>query len=358
MRRALALAALLALLGCIKRPVEVEDSSPRLARGGKIPSAEPTPLAPSAAAPTAKKPGSNEEWGEAFFLKGDYRRAVAYLSEAVKKDQNSAKLWRNLGSAYALADDYDNAILCYERSLKRNPHDIKTIYNLSLIHNFKGTPEELKSAEAAAKDGLAQDPNHAPLHSSLGNIYADEGRDDSALKEYQRSIELNPKDPVTRFNKGALHFKRKEIKAAESEYRESLKLDPKDSEAAQNLAAIYIIQDRLDDAEKLNRWVVQEKPKDEDTLENAYFNLGIVYDRQNKLEQALNMYKLALQVAPWDAAAYVNTAVILERLNRKQEALTYWEKYQRLFPASRRAGEIGKRIEILKKMLRVDKEDK
>lgn len=69
------------------------------------------------------------------------------------------------------------------------------------------------------------------------------------------------------------------------------------------------------------------------------------------------MYKLALQVTPWDAAAYVNTAVILERLNRKQEALTYWEKYQRLFPASRRAGEIGKRIEILKKMVQLDKDN-
>jgi tetratricopeptide (TPR) repeat protein len=358
LRRLGALAAILLLAGCIKRPVDMEDSAPRLSQGDKAPIPEATPQPAVSPTPGAKRPATSEEWGEQFFEKGDYRRAVAYLSEAVKKDQGSAKLWRNLGSAYALADDYDNAILCYERALKRNPHDIKTIYNLSLIHNFKGTPEELKSAEAAAKSGLAEDPNHAPLHSSLGNIYADEGKDDSALKEYERSIQINPKDPVTRFNKGALHFKRKEIKAAEGEYRESLKLDPKDSEAAQNLAAIYILQDRLDDAERLNRWVVQEKPKDEDTLENAYFNLGIVYDRQNKLEQALNMYKLALQVAPWDAAAYVNTAVILERLNRKQEALTYWEKYQRLFPASRRAGEIAKRIEILKKMLRLEKEGK
>jgi tetratricopeptide (TPR) repeat protein len=353
MKRSLALLCLLLSAGCIKRPVEMEEASPRLAHGEQAPVAAP-PLAKTPL-PT-KKPANSEEWGEVFFKKGDYRRAVAYLIEAVKKDQSSAKLWRNLGSAYALADDYDNAILCYERALKRNPHDIKTHYNLSLIHNFKGSPQELKSAEIAAKNGLAEDPNHAPLHSSLGNIYADEGKDESALKEYQRSIDINPKDPVTRFNKGALHFKRKEIKAAESEYRESLKLDPKDSEAAQNLAAIYILQDRLDEAEKLNRWVVQEKPKDEDTLENAYFNLGIVYDRQNKLEQALNMYKLALQVAPWDAAAYVNTAVILERLNRKQEALAYWEKYQRLFPASRRAGEIAKRIEILKKMLKAEKE--
>jgi tetratricopeptide (TPR) repeat protein len=303
----------------------------------------------------ALQPGSAEAWGEEFFKKGDYRRAVAYLCEAVKKNPGSAKLWRNLGSAYALAEDYDNSVLCYERALKRNPNDLETYYNLSLVHNFKGSPDDLKQAEDAATHGLHLDPNQAPLHSSLGNIYADEGKDDSALKEYDRAIAINPKDPITRFNDGALHFKRKEIKAAETEYRETLKLDAKDTEAAQNLAAIYILQNRLDDAEKLNRWVIRERPQDEDTLENAYFNLGIIYDRQNKLEQALNMYKLALQVTPWDAAAYVNTAVILERLNRKQEALTYWEKYQRLFPASRRAGEIAKRIDILKQMVQLDK---
>lgn len=354
MRIVACLALLFLAAACVKRPHEMADSSPRMAHGDKAPAAEPTPEADDAKA--KKKPSSAEEWGEAFFKKGDYRRAVAYLSAAVKKNQKSAKLWRNLGSAYALADDYDNAILCYERALKRNPHDIKSHYNLSLVHNFKGSPEELKAAEKAAKKGLEEDENHAPLHSSLGNIYADLGKEESALKSYERAIEINPKDPVTRFNKGALHYKRKEIKAAEGEYRESLKLDPKDVEAAQNLAAIYIMQDRLEEAEKLNRWVIREKPKDEDTLENAYFNLGIIYDRQNKLAQALNMYKLALQVAPWDAAAYVNTAIILERLNRKQEALAYWEKYQRLFPASRRAAEISKRIEILKKMVKNEKE--
>jgi len=157
---------------------------------------------------------------------------------------------------------------------------------------------------------------------------------------------------------GGLYFKRKELKQAEKEFGTVLQLAPGDVQAAQNLAAVYILQKRLDEAEKLNKWVVRQRPKDEDTLENAYFNLGIIYDLQNKLEQALNLYKLALQVAPWDAAAYVNTAVILEKLKRKSEALAFWEKYQRLFPASRRADEIAKRIGILRKMVALEQRSK
>ena len=142
MKRSLAFLIALLLAGCIKRPTDMEDTRPRLSRPSSTVVAEAT----STPEPSSKKPASTEEWGEEFFKKGDYRRAVAYLSAALKKNPESANLWRNLGSAYALADDYDNAILCYERALKRNPHDIKTHYNLSLIHNFKGSPQELKAA--------------------------------------------------------------------------------------------------------------------------------------------------------------------------------------------------------------------
>lgn len=346
------LALALGACSALQRPKAVNEprtSGPRMGEAKFTPT--PTPSA-SKGTVNRDRPRSEAEWGENFYKKGDYKRAVAYLSEAVKKDQGNAKLWRNLGSAYAMGEDFDNAILCFERALKRNPSDIKSFYNLSLVNGWKGT---LDNAEQAAKKGLEIRPDHAGLHSSLGNVYADRNKDPEALEEYAEALRIDPKDPVTRFNKGGLHFKRRELRLAEAEYGEVLRLTPQDVETAQNLAAVYILQDRLAEAEKLNKWVIKQRPKDEDTLENAYFNLGIIYDRQNKLEQALNMYKLALQVAPWDAAAYVNTAVILERLKRRSEALAYWEKYQRLFPASRRSAEIAKRVEILKKMVELDK---
>ncbi len=42
-------------------------------------------------------------------------------------------------------------------------------------------------------------------------------------------------------------------------------------------------------------------------------------------------------------------------MDRKDEALAYWEKYLRLFPASRRNEEVGKRVQILKKMVKLEK---
>jgi tetratricopeptide (TPR) repeat protein len=298
------------------------------------------------------KPHSEAGWADFYYKQGDFKRSIALLSDAVAKDEGNGVLWRNLGSSYAMDDDFDNAVLCFERALKRNPSDTKSCYDLSVVQGWKGN---LPQAESAAKQGLAVAPLHGGLHSSLGNVYDDEGHEDQALREYATALRVNPRDTVTRFNRGGLYFKLKQLGAAEGDFDEVLRITPRDLEAAQNLAAVYILQNRLPEAERLNQWVVRQHPQDDDTLENAYFNLGIIYDRQNKVEHALNMYQLALQQAPWDAAAYVNAAVILERLDRRSEALAYWEKYQRLFPASRRAAEIDKRIQILLKMVALDK---
>ncbi len=304
------------------------------------------------AAPTATAPQGEAAWGAYFYRRGDFRRSIQLLADAVKKDPANATLWRNLGSSYALDDDFDAAISCFQSAIRRDPKDTKSLYDLSVVEGWKGS---LPQAEKAALKGLALAPRHGGLHSSLGNVYDDEGKENASLKQYADALEINPRDTITRFNRGGVYLKLKDLGAAEKDYHRVLKLDPDDLGAAQNLAAVYFLEGRLKAAERLNAWVVRRHPKDEDTLENAYFNLGLIYDREDRIEHALNMYQLALQVAPWDAAAYVNAAVVLERLDRKREALAYWEKYERLFPASRRAAEIAKRIAILKRMLALER---
>jgi Flp pilus assembly protein TadD len=94
MKKLIPILLLLSLAACSKHALVAEDK-PRFAKGDKnlVPE-EPTPVPRPKSKPV---PADSEEWGEQFFKKGDYKRAVAYLSQAVKKNQDSAKLWRNLG---------------------------------------------------------------------------------------------------------------------------------------------------------------------------------------------------------------------------------------------------------------------
>ena len=100
------LAAALLLPACsgLQRP---KTQAPRVAPAK--PEQETT--FPTESAPQSKAPRTEAEWADVYYNKGDFRRSIALLSDAVRKDESNAKLWRNLGSAYAMADDFDNAIL-------------------------------------------------------------------------------------------------------------------------------------------------------------------------------------------------------------------------------------------------------
>ena len=152
----MAMIALAVITGCMTRPeVKAElapETGPRMnerraAEQEMEPTATPTPVQ------RKMKTRRAESWGEYYFRKGDFRRAVAHLREDVKKDPGNPVLWRHLGSAYGLGNDFNNAIACYEAALRRDDKDQKTHYNLSLMHNFKGSLEEAESAASAPDTG-------------------------------------------------------------------------------------------------------------------------------------------------------------------------------------------------------------
>ena len=87
------------------------------------------------------------EIGQAAYKAGDYTKAAQYFSKqknAVKTKK--ARLNHNLGNAYSQQKNYQKAIEAYKKSLRTNPSDDKTRYNLALAmqkqkNQQKNTPK-------------------------------------------------------------------------------------------------------------------------------------------------------------------------------------------------------------------------
>src|SRR5271157_4232194 len=76
------------------------------------------PATSPATAPTP--PPSPEQIGDALMARQRYQAAI----EAYKKGpRNSAVLWNKMGIAYQLMLNQDEAMRCYERSLKLDPRN-------------------------------------------------------------------------------------------------------------------------------------------------------------------------------------------------------------------------------------------
>ncbi len=113
-------------------------------------------------------------------------------------------------------------------------------------------------------------------------------------------------------------YERGDYVGAEVDYLRALEFAPKSLEARFNLAAAQYKQERYDDAEK----VLQELAQD--TLNMDYradiqYNLGNVFMKQRKFQEAVEAYKNSLRVNPSDMDAKFNLAYAQKMLEKDQQ---------------------------------------
>ncbi|MCX8094084.1 MAG: tetratricopeptide repeat protein [Candidatus Goldbacteria bacterium] len=299
---------------------------------------------------TVKPPETVDELKETeteakkLYDEGRYKEAIEYLQALLKKDPKNPVYWNQLGSVYAQLNSFDNAIISFKNAIKYDPKNIKAMYNLGLVYSEKGSKKEAKKV---IENALKIAPKNPLLQAALGNVLIDEENYDKAEKVYEQIVAVKPDFDIGHFNLGVINYQKRELKEAKKNYEEVLKINPNDVEAKENLAAIHILDSDYENAIKYLKEVIDSNPQDDITLENAYYNLGIAYLRMEKFQEALSAFESALEIEPWDMAAYINAAILAEKLGYKDKAIKYWQKYDRLLPINKRKKEIKEKLQKL-----------
>ena len=293
---------------------------------------------------TKQEEVSLETQAKNFYEDGKYPEAIDNLRALLKKDPKNPKYWSQLGSAYAQINQLDYSIESFKNAIKYDPKNIKAMYNLSIVYGEKGNPTQ---AMKVAKQALKLQPKNPLLQASLGNSLIDTEDYKNAKKVYTNIVTAKPDFEVGHFNLGIINYKERNLDDAEKNYMEALSLNGSDVDARQNLSAIYILQNKYEEAIQQLNEVIEMNPDDDITLENAYFNLGVANLRLQKYPQALKAFETAIDIEPWDMAAYVNAAIIAEELGQNEKAIKYWTRYDRLLPVNKRKKEIKAKLKQL-----------
>ncbi|MEJ2398174.1 MAG: tetratricopeptide repeat protein [Gammaproteobacteria bacterium] len=94
-----------------------------------------------------------------------------------------------------------------------------------------------------------------------------------------------------------------------------------------NLGLLYIKQDKLEQARQALLQATTVRPDDA----VAFNELGVVYRKLGKFKQAQQAYQQALKLKPDYADAHLNIGILYDvYLNDLPRALSHYEKYQRL----------------------------
>jgi TolB-like protein/DNA-binding winged helix-turn-helix (wHTH) protein/tetratricopeptide (TPR) repeat protein len=181
-------------------------------------------------------------------------------------------------------EDLQRSIPYFDRAIANDP-EFASAYTaqveaLVLLADWTGTiaSSDLPKAKSAALKAVELDSSFAEGYAALGSVkFWLEWKVDEAGENFQRAVELNPNNPLTRLNYGRWLLSRGDIDSGAAEMEEALRLDPVSLLTTGLAAYANLNAGRYERAIALSRRMLELEPKSpaaRDCLFRAYVNLG------------------------------------------------------------------------------------
>ncbi|HOW28726.1 MAG TPA: tetratricopeptide repeat protein [Elusimicrobiota bacterium] len=206
--------------------------------------------------------------------------------------------------------------------------------------------EALEALERAKEAGSLD----SRLFYYAGIMYESKGFPDYARPEYERFLQHYPHDSEVRMRLANLYYRLNDLDAALENYEQLYEDNPLDPLLSLNLALTYRDKQRPEDA--LN--VLMNLVKNGQTLSGTACKLfGDLKAQKEDWNGAAEYYQKAIDQKPDDIAALEAMALIQDRLNNPEQALSLWQKVVSINPkhkeAPRMVSKLKKRLRSLKK---------
>lgn len=119
-----------------------------------------------------------------------------FNEKSFREIQVDPEIWNHVGFAYAVKEDWENAIKAFDRALSLDARYAEAFFNrgeayLSLALQKKD-PDLLEGSSENFKKSIEMDPDYAFPYFGLGKIYWEMGDMDSAIYCWQKAVELKP----------------------------------------------------------------------------------------------------------------------------------------------------------------------
>lgn len=175
---------------------------------------------------------------------------------------------------------------------------------------------------------LSRNPDCWMACNNLGFILTQKGEVDEAMAEFQKALQINPKDPPSWNNVGNVLLHWGKVAEAIPYFQKALQVNPDYAEARNNLGSALLQEGKVHEAVAQFQKVLQINP---DSVE-AHGNLGNVMLQEGKVDEAIAQYQKALQISPNNPNLYNNLGNALSRQGQFEQATAHYQAAIKLEP--------------------------
>ncbi|HWZ47144.1 MAG TPA: tetratricopeptide repeat protein [Herbaspirillum sp.] len=259
--------------------------------------------------------------GNAAGQLGDIDASIALIARANALAPENTIYLASLGQAYRIKKQVEPALSCYTKILALEPNNAAAHYHLASLEKSAGNYTE---AIAHYRLAVAIKPDFADAYHNLGSTLYALGKRDEALSSYEQALWSNL--PETHNNIGTIYFDQGQFERALASYRQAIEADANYAEAYNNIGNTLHKLGQADHAAAAFCTAIRIMPH----YIAAYLNMGDVLMDNELIEEAANIYEKAISIAPAmapeTAQAYFNLGVARNRQNKLLTAATCFEQ--------------------------------
>src|SRR2546425_5218178 len=202
-------------------------------------------------------------------------------------DERDAR-WE-LGRAYAILGQHEEAIGEFEQLVAQKPDDVAAIIQLGLAEKNRGRPEAATEWFVRACE---LDQGSSVVQFYLGEIYYNRGLNAEALGALERAVELNPDNANAHYLMAFVLGDMGHHQDARAASKRAIQLNPPLARAQTNLSL-----ERYNAERRTQERRAREVPEPQVVEGNAlaHYNLGLAFRQKGYYNEALREYRLALE---------------------------------------------------------------
>jgi len=274
----------------------------------------------------------------------DYTSAITYLKRAVSLDSTFSRAWIELGVTYAGTRDMSSSLNALQKAVEADPKQVVAYKILAFMHMSLGNRDNAIATWQKVQSIAPDDPDVA---ANLGGLYMAQKRYPEAALLFEAAAKVNPSDAYAQMRLGIVRLRSHNTDQGLAALHKALEIDSgremlnnvayEMAEAGANLPDALVYSQRsvkeveersqildLENVQKADLQLPLTISAYWDTLGWIYFkmgelalaesylnsawqlrqdgvvgdHLGQVYEKQQKLPEALRMYNLALEANP------------------------------------------------------------